>query len=211
MKGFSRQLAERRSEVCSLGEGIWCNVVEKNCGGKRKRSCRSVMVMASADEAGSSLILALVFLIIGSLIVTALAGWSITDLRNSNHFSANRSVLYAADSDAQLVMWILRYNYSIQAGGLCQLSNGTPIGELSLNGVSVSADCVTSSTGTGRLATISVFQPTDSVPILSAVVAYNDVAPPYKGQLPPVPAIQCTSSLNSSCGVSMMIVSWKVL
>lgn len=69
---------------------------------------------ARRDESGSSLILALVFLIVGSLIVSSLANWTTNDLKSSAGFRNAGYLLYAAGGVTQVAMWNSRYQYSPQ-------------------------------------------------------------------------------------------------
>lgn len=61
------------------------------------------------DEAGASLILALIFLLVIGLIVGALASWTSNDLTNSLNFQSDRTAQYALSSTMQVAIQNIRY------------------------------------------------------------------------------------------------------
>jgi hypothetical protein len=61
------------------------------------------------NEAGSSLILALVFTVAVSLIVTGLADWALNNLRNTSSFTSQRLLQNAASSATELAVQNIRY------------------------------------------------------------------------------------------------------
>ena len=63
------------------------------------------------DESGAVLILALVFLVAVSLIVTALLTWVGTSLKDTSAFSGERSVEYAATNAVNLAVQNTRYSF----------------------------------------------------------------------------------------------------
>jgi hypothetical protein len=86
MKGVTRILGRRR------GDGV---------GGVRNRRHRS--------ERGSSLILALVYIVSVSLIVGALADWAMNDLNNTTHFQNASSLDNAVSGATEIAIQSMRY------------------------------------------------------------------------------------------------------
>ncbi len=174
------------------------------------------------SETGSSLILAMVFLLIGTLIVTTLASWTTNDLNNTTGFRSVETNLYAADGAAEVAIASVRYTYPTtspsgsllsgwQYSGPCPSTN-----PIEVDGAWVAAWCTTSvpEAQFSRLVKIDVYadpsqtplaiQPSESSAILVAVVGFNDaiaqsVSPPY-----------VCSRAPSDCGNSMEVVTWRV-
>jgi hypothetical protein len=81
--------------------------------GERAGGCAAPATPRAAcrrsDEAGSSLILALIFLVVISLVVGALASWTANNLSNTVKFQADRSAQYALSSASQVAIQNIRY------------------------------------------------------------------------------------------------------
>jgi len=180
--------------------GGWCS--------KAKCVLRKV---PKEDDAGSSLILALVFLIVGSLIVAALTTWTMNGITNVSRFQVNRATLYAANSEAELALWGSRYTYPASLSGY-QCPDAGPE---TFNGISVVAWCstVTNVEPTiSREVTISVYpggvplssQPATS-PLLVGVVGFDDTSSNQ-----PLNQCRLTTSGPTYCGFAMEVLSWKV-
>ena len=191
---------------------------DRDCGA---RFSRSSIRASDHDDVGSTLILALAFLLIGSLLVTTLASWTTNDLNNTSRFRYGQSVLYAADGAAQVALAASRYTYppatqlvssspSFQYSGACL--SGDPI---TINSLTMAAVCSTSvDVGFSRLLTIQVFaDPTGAVmtsnpntaPLLTATIGFVDNVV-LTGPAP----YTCTPVPSSDCGTVMEILSWKV-
>lgn len=180
--------------------GRWCSQVK---GVFRK--------VPKEDDAGSSLILALIFLIVGSLIVAALTTWTMNDITNVSRFQVNRETLYAANSEAELALWGSRYTYPVSVSGY----ECPDAGAETFNGISVVAWCstVTNVEPTiSREVTISVYPGGTSLssqpstpPLLEGEVAFDDTSSSQ-------PVDQCGPTKNGPiyCGFSMEVLSWKV-
>ena len=162
------------------------------------------------DEAGGSLVLALVFLVVVSLIALGLANSVGGGLINSVNFRAARSVQSAANSAAELAVESLRYNFTPST-----LNSSAPCwggsSQLTINAQTVDAWCSTRwnpvSTGT-RVVTIDICPSTfttatacSASPLLLAVATFDDF--PASGG--PVSTAQCTTT---TCGIDMAINSW---
>jgi len=61
------------------------------------------------DQRGSSLILALVYIVSVSLIVGALADWAMNDLTNTNHFQSASSIDNAVSGATEIAIQSMRY------------------------------------------------------------------------------------------------------
>lgn len=181
----------------------------------------SVRGRHSGEERGSTLILALAFLLIGSLLVTTLASWTTNDLSNTSRFQNGELTLYAADGAAQVALAASRYTYP----PISQLISSTPSYKYSgacpaadpvqINSVSLAALCTTSvNVGFSRILEIQVFADPSgaslttnpgTVPLLTAQVGLVDNAT-LTGPAP----YSCTTPPGSDCGTLMEILAWKV-
>ena len=72
--------------------------------------------MESADEAGAVLLLALIFLLIGIIVVGALTNALTDDLGNSNTFKLTRTFRYAARDATQVAIQDIRYQPLLSTG-----------------------------------------------------------------------------------------------
>ncbi len=88
---------------------------EKEAGEARLSGRKAAWLHGSRDERGSSLILALVFIVAVSLIITALATWALNDLNNTAVFSSARSLQNAAQSATEVAIQSIRYTPLISA------------------------------------------------------------------------------------------------
>ena len=165
------------------------------------------------DETGSSLILALVFLIVSSLIVLSLSSLATNDLNNASQFKLAQSRQSTADSAVELAIEKVRYNFMPQTLNAsppqsCWNSDSTP-SQVSLNNQNIDVWCSTRwaplSTKT-RVVTFFACQSTvtaaqcGTTPLLYAVVTFDD----YPSPIEPISTAQCTTT----CGESMDINSW---
>ena len=75
------------------------------------RSTRSAAQQRSGDESGAVIILALVFLVAVSLIVTALLTWTGASLHATTNFQDERNVEYAATDAVNLAIQNTRYSF----------------------------------------------------------------------------------------------------
>lgn len=180
----------------------------------------SLRVQWSADDRGSSLILALAFLLIGSLLVTTLASWTTNDLSNTSRFRNGQFTLYAADGAAQVALAASRYTYpayqlisstpSFQYGGSCPSAD-----PITIDSLTMAALCTTSvNVGFSRVLVIQVFaDPTGAAlttnpgttPLLTAKIGFVDDTT----KTGPAPYV-CSAVPGSDCGTVMEILAWKV-
>lgn len=168
------------------------------------------------SERGASLILALIFLIVVSLIVISLATWTSNGLNNTRSFTAAQSTISAANSATELAAQYARYNFvSSTLDASPPASCWASSSKVSYNGVPVSVWCSTlwfpSSTSQTRIVTFSTCLQSVSpancaaAPLLQAVVYYDDF-PQIGGSSNCLSGTLQTSS--TTCGVGMAIHSW---
>jgi len=182
------------------------------------------------DEAGAVLILALVFLVAVSLIVTGLLTWVGTSLQESGKagaFQTERNVEYAATNAMNLAIQNTRYSfdpYSLldAASPTSCLSPAYPTGE----GSSIAVYCTmvwqpnasdayaANQNGYTRVITYSACLSGISAtncaaqPLLQAVVGFDDNPPGTVA--PSINPTRCTPiASNGNCGESMTQLSWQ--
>lgn len=180
------------------------------------RSCRvtrrvKVCNTGRHSDQGSSLILALVFLIVGSLVVATLAGSTISNLHNTAAFSSSEATLYSANGAAERAIGSVRYTYL--TGSVTEPCPGAD--PVTINGISMSVFCSqTTNVGFSRRVSLSVYAdpsgsvlgfPPSSQALLTAVVGFVDDTQSVPGPY------SCTTPPSSNCGVEMFIQSWNVL
>jgi len=172
-------------------------------------------------EAGSILIVALIYLVAVGITVGALAGWASNDLGNSTRLGAVRSEQDAARSVAELAMQNIRYapmlgsNQTLNASppSYCWTTSppNQPTGVSGIDGYSMNAWCSTTWNPTSaatRVVTISVCSnqlnaaTCAATPYLKVVVTFDDYPP---GGAAPISG-SCT--LWSWCGQGQTINAW---
>jgi hypothetical protein len=184
------------------------------------RATSAPMDCPRGSEDGSVLILALVFLLVGALIIGSLASWTTTNLANTTKFKNEGALLYAAGGATQVAMWSARYSYPINTkptGYPCPGSNPAIL----INGRYIADWCVTTPninlTITRQLvmtaclmtSAASLTQSCASVPalrtnaLLTAIVDFDDNTSSTKANENCIP----TNPVN--CGANMTILSWK--
>jgi hypothetical protein len=165
-------------------------------------------VTQSRGETGAVLILAMVFFLTVSLVVTALMSWVSADLTNTGNFNVARSLDYAASGAAQLEIQNLRYNY---IGSTTAPFSCTPGGSFTFDGQAVVVYCsvvlnpASASTRTVTLDACASSQSATCVatPLLLAVVTFDDYSNTN--------LYGCTSTTKeTTCGTGMTVTSWTV-
>ena len=186
-------------------------------------------------ERGSSLILAMIFLTVVSLIAISLTTWVGTDLINTVNFQVARSTQNAADAVAEMAIQYNRYNFlgdtvvpgneSVSSFTFAPCLTSTTAA-MTIDGQNVSVWCATSwaplSTKTRTLTLVacsSASAPSatacQAAPLLTVTVIFDD----YPNTSTTVMATNCTlpaSAGNPSsvvgtgtdCGLGMAITSW---
>lgn len=167
----------------------------------------------TGDERGGSLVLALVFLIVTSLVVLSLANLAQNDLNNTMKFRSAHSMQSVANSATEVALHHVRYNFMSQTLNAsppepCFTTSPTP-STLTLNGASANAWCSTQwapLSSKTRVVTIDTCSSATSAaqcgqnPLLQAIVTFDD----YPSPMGAVSTAQCTTK----CGISMTINSW---
>lgn len=177
------------------------------------------------DESGSILVLALVFLVVGAMVVAVLTTDLTGDLRSSQIFQSVRSEQYAARSATDLAINSIRYAYdspSAPTGNtstlLAQTLNASPPSycwgsgpksELTTDGVSMDVWCSTAWNPTSASTrTVTFSACLDGVPALTcaaspylqAVVSYDDY--------PAGVSAPSSEPCYLYCGTGMITDSW---
>ena len=156
------------------------------------------------DERGSVLVLALLFLVAISLVLTALASWATNDLNNSTKFSAARSLQFAPLLASGQTLNASPANYCWGSGPTSELA-----GASSVDGVAVEVWCSTvwaPSSADTRVVTFSTCLAGVSAgtcalnPVLQSVVAFDDYPPGVSTPNNGVCAVYC--------GTGLTIESW---
>ncbi len=155
------------------------------------------------DDAGATLILALIFMGVIALLVAVLGTAATDNLASSVAIKSSRSAEYAAQGAAEAEVQVLRYSGP-------SYSSTTPCGSQSMNGVTADVYClsVTPSSGWTRAFTLwacpSWVAPGTCVltPTVATSVAFNDYS--FTG------IDSCTSASSATCGIGMQTLSWVV-
>ena len=167
------------------------------------------------------LVLALIFLLVGILVIGGLTYAASNDISNSTNFKASRSLQFAASSTTNLAIQNIRYTPLLSTS---QTLNASPPSycwgysspsQQTFNGYTLSSWCSTAWTPTSaqtRVVTISTCLSNDlngtpisastcaASPLLQAVVAFDD----YPAGLSSPTTGQCVVY----CGSSMAVTSW---
>ena len=162
-----------------------------------------------SEDDGASLILALVFLIVVSLITISIAGLTAADLRLTSNFSSAQSMTAAADGATEVAISYARYNFvgaTLNSPAPCNPSQ-------LINNQAVQAWCNTHwvplapATRTvivsTCLASVMSGASCESSPLVQAIVVFDDypASSSYSSCVPDV-------STNTTCGSQMDLQSW---
>jgi hypothetical protein len=169
------------------------------------------------DDAGATLILALIFLVVISLTVIGLVRWTGNDLSNTSKFVGAQSVQSAANSANQFAIQFVRYNF-LETGldsstpASCWVTGTGAVSATSLNDQSVDSWCMTlwypGISLSQRVVTISTCASTISAlncglqPLLQSIVSITD------GGSACFPVPNATSTPNT-CGQKVAIADWQ--
>jgi hypothetical protein len=175
----------------------------------------------SRDESGSVLIMAMIYLVAVSMMVTALAAWTSNDLNNTTNFSSNRALQYATSSATNVAIQSIRYAPLIGSGQTLNASppsycwGSGPKSDLTTNNFDVAVWCSTAWSPTNlvatRVVTFSACQYNSSAtatqnastcaaaPLLQVVVTFDDY---------PAFSNATTTACHVFCGTFMTQNSW---
>jgi hypothetical protein len=169
----------------------------------------------SDDEAGAVLILALVFMLATSLLITGLLVWSGNNLSNVSSFERNRIQDYALNSGVETAIQSVRYSPTACPAGGFQIPVPNPNSQFN-QFIDVWCNTVTNN-GSIETRTVTLTACPDAAftkghcssgpnpaPYLSVVVVFDDYAD--VNGVPPVasPTYHCTAT----CGATMGVSSW---
>ena len=184
----------------------------------RRATARLGGTHRDAKDAGSVLVLALIYLTAVSITVLALANWSANNLDNTTRFSAVRSLQDAARSTTELGMQNIRYAPMLSTSQTLNASppracwgSGATSGVTSIDGYSMNVWCSTVWNPTSadtRVVTFSTCASTvtatqcAAAPYLQVVVTYDDYPPGGAAAV----AGPCTDW--NWCGQGMTVDSW---
>ena len=159
-------------------------------------------------ERGSSLILAMIFLVISSTAVLALSSAAANDLRDVRAFSSARTYHTALSSAMDVALYEVRYTPST-----CTTSHAVPYSSAD-NLLHLNVWCDTPAATVNPLSTASrvvdLYACASTIlneatcalsPDLTAVATFDDYAP---GPQPPM-----TTPCTANCGSGMILSDWK--
>jgi hypothetical protein len=152
-----------------------------------------------SDERGSSLILALVYIIAISLIVGALADWAMNDLTNTNHFQNASSLDNAVSGATEVAIQSIRYypNYanttSPNFGACWNLLSGVYASDVTINSDLVAVWCSTVENLKSPNTRVVTF---DACPETAAAVSSAAAATTAKGLCMSNPTLQAVVTID---------------
>ena len=172
----------------------------------------------TGDEAGVSLVLALVMLIVLSFIFLALANSSITDISNASNLRSQRSTEYAASGATAMAMQNVRHTYFVGTSLQPCLPSG--VTTVAINGVTIEVDCqltaLNPQQSNTRVIDFYAFAPSSLAAcspagaptpaclganaLLTASVWFDDYS--LTGQ------DSCSSTSTTTCGTTEEVTSW---
>jgi len=185
------------------------------------------------DESGAALILALAYIVAISLIVGALADWTMNDLNNTTNFNSTSQLHVAVSSITDLAIQNIRYTPdptnpspapNPTALGTCWAPVGSPaVSQYAIDNYTVAVWCTTlmafasdqtrtvtfyaclsSLTSSSSPSAISTaMNNCSNTPLLTAVVVFDD----YPAQGAPGQTLQCNNGLGQ-CGEGWKLQSW---
>jgi hypothetical protein len=190
----------------------------RGSSGSTRQSAEKESSSGRHSETGAILILALVYIIVVSVIVAALASWATNDLNNTSKFNSVRSLQYALGSVTDTAIQSIRYYPMVAAGQtlnaspptFCWALTGSNVADqLNIDNETVRVWCSTTedfASSQTRVVTFSACLSTITAttcaadPQLQAVVAFDDYPP---GQSPTL-----STTCTSTCGEGMQLDNW---
>ncbi len=180
----------------------------------------------SVDEAGATLILALIFIVICSLLLLSLVTFTGNDLLNTGNLRNERTLEFSAASATNASIEATRYTdnaYTSTTNQDCMPNGVTSMTILPSMAAAVPDDVVTVVCGNGTTSSLSSQYRTvnlyacqgavtaascstsgSSKPILTAQVQYDDYSSSGYDNF------ECSSTTIATCGTGMTIESWVV-
>ena len=239
MVGCCRQLrtigartVSRKTRALTSKHGLAAVTVQRARGNYSSRGRHG----CAGDEAGAVLILALAYILAISLIVGALADWTMNDLNNTTHFNSTSQLHIAVSSVTNLAIQNIRYtpdpsnpanSISTPLGPCWNPGTGSPtnVSQWPIDGYTVAVWCTTATafaidkTRTVTLyACLSSLTSGSSQSAISTAMANCSNSPlltavvvfdDYPAQGAPGQTVQCNSPLGlGQCGEGMNLQSW---
>jgi hypothetical protein len=167
-------------------------------------------------EDGATLILALIFVIVSSLILLSLVTLTGNDLLNSGNLRDARAVTYAADGATDAAILATRYSDSYYTQTAAPFGNcmpgapaSIPIDSLSMivvcgNSTNSSLSSATRTVNFYTCVNVAVTSCSRSLAVLTAQVQYNDFSSTGFN------TYECSATQTGTCGTGMTIASWVV-
>ena len=172
-----------------------------------------------ASEEGATLILALIFVIVSSLVLLSLVTLTGNDLLNSGNLRNARALEYAADGATDSAILATRYSdsYYTQVAtpyGNC-MSGAPAVTTMMINSLMMTVVCGNSTNSSASNATRTVnfytclyqmgVNCSPNLAVLTAQVQYNDFSSTgFDADR------SCNATTTATCGTGMNIVSWVV-
>ncbi|MGD0255653.1 MAG: hypothetical protein ABSB99_08910 [Acidimicrobiales bacterium] len=161
-------------------------------------------------EDGASLILALVFMVVMSLLLLGLLELTGTALVNTYNLKSQRSLEYAADGAADIAVQNVRYSDNPYSASSTNCLPGS-VSSITLNGVSMSVDCTQQAYDplSGLTREVNFYACTSALctssnAVLQAEVTFEDYSSDNT-------TYHCSPTTGlSTCGTGMLIDSWVV-
>jgi Tfp pilus assembly protein PilX len=176
-------------------------------------------------EEGASLLLALIFLVVVSVVIIATVGWAGNDIRLTAKFQDAQQFQAAADNASEAAVQYVRFNFlqaSLGASPPAPCWSAAPIASaLTSNGHVIDTWCGTTWThdsGTPQnslVRTVTIYSCLSSVsasgcvanPLLQSVVQIGD-ADTTTGKSTCTPETSTSGSGSTTCGTWLTIESW---
>lgn len=181
-------------------------MTEVRVGAAQRMTGHSRHARANA-EAGSSLILALIFLVVSGLVVISLATWTANDLNNSAKFTSAEALKSAANSAVELAVQNTRYTF---AGQSTNISLPQPCWGSSSQFSAITVYCSTlwsPASASTRVVTYSACRNTvtsaaacAASPLLQSVVTFDDYGP--------IATAISLQACNATCGTGVKVNNW---
>jgi hypothetical protein len=179
--------------------------------------CRRVRTRNRVEnERGASLILALVFLVVVSLIGISLASWVSADLLNTVRFKAAQNTVTTANAATEVATQSVRYNFDGATINAWPPISCLSTSGFSLNNTTVKVWCTTrwfeGSYPVTRRVTFSTCLSSQSAtycvehPLLQAIISYNDFPTTNVGSI--CSPGTTSSTVGSTCGAGIRVDSW---
>ena len=149
------------------------------------------------DEAGATLLLALMFVTVAGVLIGSLTMASGNDILNIGNFKASRATLGAAEGATQAQMNAMRYVYATTCPGTLY----------TLDGANIVVTCTATANPASSASRVVTFtaspQGHTGQTLISAVVTYDDYSSSFNTNdcLPSTPT-------PTTCGAGMTVNSW---